>query len=170
MAEKERFPGEREPDTAMPTQPGAVSGTGVGHDLPESGAPGAMDEQTKREREIEGGGVTGTDRRHGVSDRQRAITGPGAADFMASGTGEDLPDFSTTKGMGNTRGESDLANPRNLVPRLGPDTEAHPGERAPDEEKPGSATGTVGGGGLDAHNPSPVRATGVDDSGVEEDR
>jgi hypothetical protein len=64
-------------------------------------------------------------------------------------------------------------NPKNLIPRLGPDTEAHPGERAPAEgrrngETPGSATGTIGGGGADAHNPSPVRATGVDDESVVE--
>jgi hypothetical protein len=32
----------------------------------------------------------------------------------------------------------------------------------------GSATGTIGGGGFDAHNPSPVRATGVDDPTVNE--
>jgi hypothetical protein len=49
------------------------------------------------------------------------------------------------------------------VPRPGPDTEAYPGERNPDEDRPGSQTGRIGGGGLDAHNPSPTRATGTDD-------
>jgi hypothetical protein len=77
---------------------------------------------------------------------------------------------SPNKGASETRGESDITNPKNLVPRLGPDTEAHPSERAPDEERPGSATGMTGGGGLDAHNPSPVRATGVDDPTVSADR
>jgi hypothetical protein len=103
-----------------------------------------------------------------MADAKRTITGPGAADFLASGAGEDMPGVSPNKGMSATRGESDITNPRNLVPRLGPDTEAHPGERAPDEDKPGSATGTVGGGGFDAHNPSAVRATGVDDPTVNE--
>ena len=105
-----------------------------------------------------------------MTERKRTISGPGASDFVANSGGEDMPGVSPNKGMSGTRGESDITNPRNLVPRLGPDTEAHPGERAPDEEKPGSATGTVGGGGFDAHNPSPVRATGVDDPTVNEDR
>jgi hypothetical protein len=98
-----------------------------------------------------------------MADSKRTISGPGAADFLTSGGGEDMPGVSPNKGMSETRGESDITNPRNLVPRLGPDTEAEPGERAPDEDRPGSATGTVGGGGPDAHNPSAVRATGADD-------
>ena len=40
-----------------------------------------------------------------------------------------------TKGISTTRGEGELTNPRHVVPRLGPDTEAHPGERKPDEEQ-----------------------------------
>jgi hypothetical protein len=32
----------------------------------------------------------------------------------------------------------------------------------------GSQTGTIGGGGFGAHNPSPVRATGMDDETVHE--
>ena len=48
----------------------------------------------------------------------------------------------------------------NKTPRPGPDTEAHPGERRPADEVTGSQTGTIGGGGSEAHNPSPVRATG----------
>jgi hypothetical protein len=70
--------------------------------------------------------------------------------------------------MGQTRDEGLLNDARRLAPRLGPDTEAHPGERSPQEQMSGSATGTIGGGGLDAHNPSPVRATGVDDPTVNE--
>ena len=57
------------------------------------------------------------------------------------------------------------------TPRPGPDTEAQPGERgsvAPQgpaaDQRTGSQTGTIGGGGADAHNPDPVRATGVDDT------
>jgi hypothetical protein len=80
---------------------------------------------------------------------KRTISGPGAGDFLASPTGEDIPGFSPNKGSSETRGESERTDARNLIPRLGPDTEAHPGERAPDERKPGSATGTIGGGGPD---------------------
>jgi hypothetical protein len=91
---------------------------------------------------------------------KRTISGPGAADFLASGGGDDRPGSSTSsKGMGNTRDEAGLTDPRNLVPDLGPDTEAEPGERETaarprrDQELTGSQTGTVGGGGPDAHNP-----------------
>jgi len=96
------------------------------------------------------------------------ITGPGAADFLTASGGLDTPEFGT-KGMGQTRDEGLLNDPKRLTPRLGPDTEAHPGERRPDEQMSGSATGTIGGGGFDAHNPSPVRATGVDDPTVSGD-
>jgi hypothetical protein len=98
---------------------------------------------------------------------KRAISGPGAADFIAAAGGEDRPGISANKGMSQVSGDSELTNPRNLIPRPGPDTEAHPGERRPDEDRSGSATGTIGGGGPDAHNASPVRATGVDDPSSE---
>ena len=104
-----------------------------------------------------------------MADRKFTISGPGAADFLAAGGGEDLPGTSPSKGMSQTRGESSITDPRGLVPRLGPDTEAEPGERnAGDEsqvqdQRTGSQTGTIGGGGADAHNSDPVRATGVDD-------
>jgi len=91
-----------------------------------------------------------------------AISGPGAADFLTASGGIDRPE-SGGKGMSETRGEGPLSDARRLAPRPGPDTEAFPGEREPGEERPGSQTGTVGGGGSDAHNPSPERATGVDD-------
>jgi hypothetical protein len=42
-----------------------------------------------------------------------------------------------------------------------------PGERDRDNLT-GSQTGTIGGGGFGAHNPSPVRATGMDDETVHE--
>jgi hypothetical protein len=91
-----------------------------------------------------------------------AVSGPGAADFLTAQGGLDRPE-SGGKGMGQARGEGLLDDPHRLVPRVGPDTEAYPGERTPDEDSSGSQSGTIGGGGPDAHNPSPVRATGVDD-------
>jgi hypothetical protein len=93
-----------------------------------------------------------------------AISGPGAADFLTAQGGLDRPE-SGAKGMAQTRAEGPFETER-LVPRLGPDSEAYPGERQPDEEISGSQSGTVGGGGAEAHNPSPVRATGVDDPTV----
>ena len=91
-----------------------------------------------------------------MGNRKHTITGPGAADFLASGSGEDLPGTSASKGTGNLREESDLTNPRNLVPRLGPDDEAEPGERdrvlgpKAGDRLTGSQTGTIGGGGPEA--------------------
>jgi len=91
---------------------------------------------------------------------KRTISGPGAADFLASSGGDDRPGSSTSsKGTGNTREESSLTDARNLVPDLGRDSEAAPGEPATaakprrEQELTGSQTGTVGGGGPDAHNP-----------------
>jgi hypothetical protein len=55
-----------------------------------------------------------------------------------------------------------LASARALRPRLGPDRddpEDTPGEHRPEERMTGSQTGTIGGGGYGAHNPSPLRAT-----------
>jgi hypothetical protein len=104
-----------------------------------------------------------------ATDQKFTISGPGAADFLAAGGGEDRPGSSGSKGMGQTRDDSRM-DPRSLTPRLGPDSEAEPGERGSTTPEPpakdqrtGSQTGTVGGGGADAHNPDPVRATGVDD-------
>jgi hypothetical protein len=91
-----------------------------------------------------------------------AVSGPGAADFLTAVGGLDRPE-SGGKGMAQTRGDSPLDDARHLAPRPGPDTEAFPDERHPEEQVSGSQTGTVGGGGFDAHNPSPTRATGVDD-------
>ena len=91
-----------------------------------------------------------------AADRKFTISGPGA---------------SASKGMGQTRDESPLNDPRNLVPRLGPDAEAEPGERRSNapakpaaDQRTGSQTGMTGGGGADGHNTDPVRATGVDDA------
>lgn len=92
-----------------------------------------------------------------------SITGPGAADFLTASGGLDTPESGGAKGMGQIRDEGLLGDARRLTPRLGPDDESTPGERKPDEQMTGSQTGTIGGGGPEAHNPSPVRATGVDD-------
>jgi hypothetical protein len=48
-----------------------------------------------------------------------------------------------------------------------PDPAPIPGERDRDNLT-GSHTGTIGGGGFGAHNPSPIRATGMDDETVHE--
>ena len=92
-----------------------------------------------------------------------AISGPGAADFLTASGGLDRPE-SGAKGMAATRDEGPLSDQRHLAPRAGPDTEAFPGERQREEEMTGSQTGTIGGGGFEAHNASPERATGSDDN------
>jgi hypothetical protein len=56
-------------------------------------------------------------------------------------------------------------NDTKRTPRPGPDSEAFPGERSPEEQISGSQTGTIGGGG-GAHPRSPNRAPGVDDESV----
>ncbi len=58
-----------------------------------------------------------------MADSKRTISGPGASDFIASQGGEDLPGTSPNKGMGNTRGESEITDPKNLEPRTAPDTD-----------------------------------------------
>ena len=107
-------------------------------------------------------------------DRKFTISGPGASDFLTSPSGEDLPGTSASKGMSQTRGESSLTDARNLEPGLTPENDALPPERsagvpanAAADQRTGSQTGTIGGGGADAHNPDPVRATGADDPTVE---
>jgi hypothetical protein len=85
------------------------------------------------------------------------ISGPGAADFIAWPGALDRPG-SGSKGMAYTSDEPLVTQHSDVVARPGPDTEAAADERNPEETK-GSQTGTIGGGGLDAHNPSPVRAT-----------
>jgi hypothetical protein len=89
---------------------------------------------------------------------RRVISGPGAADFIAAPGGLDRPG-SGTKGMAYTSDEPLVTQHSDIVARPGPDTEAAPNERNPEEAMTGSQTGTIGGGGPEAHNPSPVRAT-----------
>lgn len=110
-----------------------------------------------------GGGETN----HQTMQARRTISGPGAADFLTAGGGLDTPGSDAGKGTGALRGESPLTDPANLTPRLGPDHEPIPGERDP-TNLTGSQTGTIGGGGFGAHNPSPNRATGMDDETVAE--
>jgi hypothetical protein len=105
-----------------------------------------------------------------AAQRKRTISGPGAGDFLASGSGEDMPGTSAGKGTSATRDDAPLTDPRNLEPGLMPERDAVPEERqggvpanADPDARPGSLTGTIGGGGADAHNPHPVRATGEDD-------
>lgn len=60
---------------------------------------------------------------------QIAVTGPGAADFLTAPGGLDRPESGPGKGMRQTRGEGVTSDAKRLTPRLGPDTEAYPGER-----------------------------------------
>jgi hypothetical protein len=53
----EPIPGERERDTLLGTQPGAVGGVGFGADLPPGDIEQTMDDQTIHERQVEGGGA-----------------------------------------------------------------------------------------------------------------
>jgi hypothetical protein len=98
----------------------------------------------------------------------RTISGPGAADFIAAGGGLDLPGVDASKGTSALNDGSPLTDPARLTPRIGPDHEPIPGERDV-TTLTGSQTGTIGGGGVGAHNPSPTRATGVDDESVNRD-
>ncbi len=104
-----------------------------------------------------------------ATNRKFTISGPGAADFLTSPGGEDLPGTSASKGMAQMRGDS-ILDAGNLEPGLIPEKDAQPPERASGapagvstDDRSGSQTGTIGGGGADAHNADPVRATGVDD-------
>ena len=54
---REPIPGEREPDTLLGTEPGAVGGVGFGANLPDTDLEKTMDERTAHEHEVEGGGA-----------------------------------------------------------------------------------------------------------------
>jgi hypothetical protein len=101
-----------------------------------------------------------------TAKRKFTISGPGAADFLASPGGEDLPGTTDSEGTSQSRDESLTGNARNFEPAFGSDDRDDAAARNPKsaaDERTGSQTGTIGGGGADAHNPDPVRATGVDD-------
>jgi hypothetical protein len=53
----DRIPGERDPGTALPRQPGAIGGRFSGADTPSPDARDIMDEATIEDRKIEGGGT-----------------------------------------------------------------------------------------------------------------
>jgi hypothetical protein len=59
---EERIPGERESDTAMPSTDGIIAGTGYGENIPPN-QPDSLDERTRHERAIEGGGSEGQRRK-----------------------------------------------------------------------------------------------------------
>jgi hypothetical protein len=56
-AVREPIPGEREPNTLLGTQPGAVGGVGFGANLPATDFEKTMDERTAHEHQVEGGGA-----------------------------------------------------------------------------------------------------------------
>lgn len=109
-----------------------------------------VEQQERSTREVDANGPV-----------RRVISGPGAADFIAALGGLDRPG-SGTKGMAYISEEPLVTQHSDIVARPGPDTEAAPGERHPEEAMTGSQTGTIGGGGPEAHNSSPVRATEQD--------
>jgi hypothetical protein len=147
--EREPFPGERESDTLTGTEPGAVGGVVANRNRRPGNTP--VEQQERPADQVDA-------TRH----LKIAITGPGAADFLTAPGGLDRPE-SGSKGMAQTRDEGLLGDPKRLAPRLGPDSEAFPGERKPEEQMTGSQTGTIGGGGPEAHNPSPNRAIRPDE-------
>jgi hypothetical protein len=106
-----------------------------------------------------------------VAEHKHPISGPGAADFLSAPGGEDRPETSADKGDPTVKGGSHFTDPRNLEPRLAPEDErprAVPtGDREAPENITGSQSGTIGGGGPEAHNEDAVRATGSDDPTVE---
>lgn len=55
---RERIPGEHDLTTAVPTQPGAVGGSGFGGDLPATETDASVTEDERRQSRWEGGGRT----------------------------------------------------------------------------------------------------------------
>ena len=109
--------------------------------------------------------------RYTVADHKHKISGPGAADFLAAPGGIDFPEVTPVKGTGILREETHFTDPRNLEPAITPEDDVPPRERTiVADQITGSQTGTIGGGGPEAHNPDPVRATGEDDSTVQPDK
>jgi hypothetical protein len=105
-----------------------------------------------------------------MADHKHKISGPGAADFLTAQGGIDFPELTPVKGTGILREETHFTDARNLEPAIAPEDEVRARDRTntPDEMT-GSQTGTIGGGGAEAHNPDPVRATGEDDPTVPRD-
>lgn len=94
--------------------------------------------------------ATTRERIPGEHDATTAMpTQPGTAG--GTGFGDDLPETDTDASLSEEERRRSRWEGGGLVPRPGPDTEAYPGERPPDEAPPGSATGATGGGEPDAH-------------------
>jgi len=101
-----------------------------------------------------------------ANEDKHKISGPGAADFLTASGGIDRPEAAPDKGTGILREETHFTDPRNLTLESEDDVRAKEQPGTP-EGITGSQTGTIGGGGADAHNPDPVRATGKDDPTVD---
>ena len=70
----------------------------------------------------------------------REISGPGAADFIASPGGLDMPENDSSKGTGSLRGEG-LVDRERLVPNLDePDAASEREVLTPDSAQPGRQT------------------------------
>ena len=105
-----------------------------------------------------------------MADHKHRISGPGASDFLAAPGGVDFPEVTPEKGTGILRDETHFTDARNLEPALAPDDEVPSTKRTADTDQlTGSQTGTIGGGGPEAHNPDAVRAPGEDDPTVPRD-
>jgi hypothetical protein len=100
-----------------------------------------------------------------ADEHTHKISGPGAADVLTAPGGIDAPEGNQAKGSGILREETHFTDPRHLELEAD-DAGADERMQAP-EAITGSQTGTIGGGGADAHNPDPVRATGQDDPSVD---
>jgi hypothetical protein len=97
------------------------------------------------------------------------ISGGGASDFIAAQGGLDSPESGDMR-MAQARDSGPPGDRERFQFRQAPDTARHQRDREPEERQTGSQTGTVGGGGMSAYNPAPVRATGTDeDPGVDEE-
>ncbi len=101
--------------------------------------------------------------------KHRRISGPGASDVLAASGGLDLP--------GTSAGEDrdTIARVEHLAGSVRPDLDTPaqaitPGELDPSTATTGTQTGTMGGGGPDAHTLSPVRALDDDDPELAEER
>ena len=104
-----------------------------------------------------------------MADHEHRISGPGASDFLAAAGGVDFPELIPAKGTGILREETHSTDARNLEPALAEDDLPAKERSINADQVTGSQTGTVGGGGPEAHNADAVRATGEDDSTVSRD-
>jgi hypothetical protein len=66
---EERIPGERDPGTAMGSEAGIIAGTGFGENIPAQ-QPDTLTDDTRREREREGGGDPGQRPHHATHEEK----------------------------------------------------------------------------------------------------